>query len=458
MFRFASLLLLLSSPAAVVAFAPVSGGQAKFPTDLSMGNTKQPPKLPPIRDISYGEASRKYRRTVYTHDDWVNHRSPDRFWRNLNAIFISGVYKNLYKEVGATTAVATFVVLWNALTNGYDTLSGEHMNAILSLPMLSLPLAPYTLSSPSLGLLLVFRTNTSYQRWDEARKNWGMNINHTRDLVRMATSFYDRTGKSQEQVEKDLKAVSLATWSFVRAMKRHLSPPAEDEEDFKRELYERLPAAQAQAIIDAVHRPNRALYDLSLAIENLPMHFLRKNQVQSAVTIFEDNLGSSERLLSSPVPLFYSRHTARFLSLWLLLLPIGLYEPFKDSWNHVAMIPATAAISVFLFGIEELATQMEEPFTILPMQAFCDKIGNWCNEIVSWTPGDNGMPVNESTPKHNNIAIVDGVAVPADDKSVVMQMTAPANGHGVNGADEKFSEPVSNNPSRLRKLIGGLNI
>jgi hypothetical protein len=47
-----------------------------------------------------------------------------------------------------------------------------------------------------------------------------------------------------------------------------------------------------------------------------------------------------------------------------------------------------------LFGIEELATQLEEPFTILPMQAFCDKIYNWCKEIVSFKPGeDNGMPI-----------------------------------------------------------------
>merc|ERR1712125_195430 len=35
---------------------------------------------------------------------------------------------------------------------------------------------------------------------------------------------------------------------------------------------------------------------------------------------------------------------------------------------------------------------MEDPFTILPMQAFCDKIYNWCMEIVSWEAGDNGMP------------------------------------------------------------------
>ncbi len=114
------------------------------------------------------------------------------------------------------------------------------------------------------------------------------------------------------------------------------------------------------------------------------MHFVRKNAINNNLSIFEDTLGGSERLLSSPVPLFYSRHTARFLATWLLALPFGLYASFGNSWNHWMMIPSTAFISVCLFGIEELATQLEEPFTILPMQGFCDKIGANCDEIVSW--------------------------------------------------------------------------
>jgi predicted membrane chloride channel (bestrophin family) len=143
-------------------------------------------------------------------------------------------------------------------------------------------------------------------------------------------------------------------------MKRHLSPD-EDEEDFKKELFEKLDHQQAQTILNAKHRPNRALFDLSVAIENLPMHFLRKNQLHFALTKFEDNLGSSERLLSSPVPLFYSRHTARFLIFWTLGLPFALYDQFATSWNHIMLIPASAFIATFLFGIEELANQMEEP-------------------------------------------------------------------------------------------------
>ena len=239
---------------------------------------------------------------------------------------------------------------------------------------------------PSIFQQLVFRTNSSYGRWDEARKFWGLNINHTRDLCRMATAWYGHDSQyiDAERRAEHLRQVSLFTWAFVRSMKRHLSPPEEDEEAFVEEIKARLSPSQAEAIIAATHRPNRALYDLSVAIDRLPMHFMRKNEINHNLSIFEDTLGGSERLLSSPVPLFYTRHTARFLSTWLLLLPFALYEPFSGSWNHMAMIPSVALTSVFLFGIEELATQLEEPFTILPMQGFCDKIGANCDEIVSW--------------------------------------------------------------------------
>jgi predicted membrane chloride channel (bestrophin family) len=134
------------------------------------------------------------------------------------------------------------------------------------------------------------------------------------------------------------------------------------------------------------------------------MHFMRKNEINRAVTIFEDNLGSSERLLTSPVPLFYSRHTARFLLFWMMGLPFALYDSFGTSWNHIAMIPSMGMLAIFLMGIEELANQMEEPFTILPMQAFCDKIYNWCTEIVSWEAGDNGMPVYEAAEKYTSMS------------------------------------------------------
>lgn len=306
----------------VVAFSSViplphrikSVGQKRLGVDRGTslaGNTRQPPDFPSPNGINYGELSRVYRRTIYTHEDWVRHRSSSRFFQRAMTTLKSGIYANVFRPVLLTTAVATIVVAWNDLLVG----------SFRSLPQLWLPMAPFTLSSASLGLLLVFRTNTGYARWDEARKAWGLIINRTRDLLRMAvvwygettkTSTWENTPSAMRQRRKDLNVLALCTWAFVRCMKRHLSPD-EDEAHFIRELFQKLPTDQAQAIIDADHRPNRALFDLSVAIENLHIHFLRKGQMHLALTMFEDNLGTSERLLSSPVPLFYSRHTARYV-------------------------------------------------------------------------------------------------------------------------------------------------
>jgi hypothetical protein len=44
-------------------------------------------------EIPYGEESRKYRRTVYSHEEWVKHRSPDRFFKNIMSTTKSGIYK-----------------------------------------------------------------------------------------------------------------------------------------------------------------------------------------------------------------------------------------------------------------------------------------------------------------------------------------------------------------------------
>jgi putative membrane protein len=149
------LVVLAAAAAPAAAFAPQSLGN-RFDTAIH-GNTKLAPSLPAIKDISYGETSRPYRRTVYAHDDWVKHRSSDRFFYYIFSLFSSGIYKNLGREVTATTGIATFICLYNALTSGYTDWEGVKQAAVYSsewLPTLGLPLAPFTLSTPALGLLL----------------------------------------------------------------------------------------------------------------------------------------------------------------------------------------------------------------------------------------------------------------------------------------------------------------
>ncbi len=58
---------------------------------------------------TYGKGSQKYCPTVYTHNEWVKHRSSDCFTKNLSTIFNSGMYKSLAKEILPTMALAAFI-------------------------------------------------------------------------------------------------------------------------------------------------------------------------------------------------------------------------------------------------------------------------------------------------------------------------------------------------------------
>jgi len=94
-------------------------------------------------------------------------------------------------------------------------------------------------------------------------------------------------------------------------------------------------------------------------------------------------------VLSFSVPRFYTRHTRRFLVFWLTLLPLGLYVPYANTWNHWGCIPATFIIAGFLLGIEELSIQLEEPFSLLPQHAItANSIGKVATEAVELRQAD----------------------------------------------------------------------
>jgi hypothetical protein len=138
------------------AFVGVSPNNGRTSTEL-YGKKKTPPLIPMPKDISYGEESRRYRRTVYSHDDWVKHRSPDRFSRNMMSVLTSGIYKNIQNQVAFVTCISAMVVLWNALVGGYTDFKGVKQAGLLAgtiASTLTLPMGPFTLSSASLGLLL----------------------------------------------------------------------------------------------------------------------------------------------------------------------------------------------------------------------------------------------------------------------------------------------------------------
>ena len=101
------------------------------------------------------EIARRFRRTVYTHDDWKKHRQQDRFTIYLGSMFKSGIFENSKNEVLSTTAFAMFLCLYNALAGGYTDLVGvAHPPILPGVLVVGLPMNVFTLTGSSLGLLL----------------------------------------------------------------------------------------------------------------------------------------------------------------------------------------------------------------------------------------------------------------------------------------------------------------
>mmetsp|Transcript_13900 Transcript_13900/g.21340 ORF Transcript_13900/g.21340 Transcript_13900/m.21340 type:complete len:411 (+) Transcript_13900:206-1438(+) len=382
-----SAILLPTATLTVAAFAP---NGVNINTQLAKSVTTESSTAlqadAPIQKPTYGEESRKYRRTVFGHDDWVKHRRPDRFVKNLSTIFDSGVTQGTRFEVSCVAGVATFATLWNGLFyEGLRDFNGVLHDPIVNLNApLVLPAMPFTVSVSALALLITFRTNNAYQRWFEARRCWGIINTECRNIARMTCSWsVPAKERNREKRIEDMRRVSTSSWIFMRALQRHTGGP-DDEAEFQATVRQYLPPDEAEGLIAANHRPFRALFNLSRHIERLPLTERQRIEVDKSCVIIGDICGACERIYGTPIPLVYTRHTSRFLSTWLLFLPFAMWEPFGKAWNHWEMVPASALVALFLFGIDELSIQLEEPFSVLPIGNIVNGVKNLCESMPEW--------------------------------------------------------------------------
>uniref|UniRef100_A0A7S3RUQ3 Uncharacterized protein n=1 Tax=Emiliania huxleyi TaxID=2903 RepID=A0A7S3RUQ3_EMIHU len=324
---------------------------------------------------TYSEEQRKDRRTIFMHDDWVRHRSSERFFRNVQSIGSSGIIQSLRNEVTFVTMAAVFVVAINMLLVSYQDFDGvSHVGALANsnIRSVSLPALPFSIASPALSLLLVFRTNTGYSRWNEARTLWGGLINNCRNVVRQANTFFP-DDPHHVMLKQRLAAETAA---FIRALRNFLRGPTDDD-TLRSELYELVGAghmtpATVEKGMAASNRPMFFLSAMSATLRKAEIDPMKAARVDASISVLVDLTGANERIFKSPIPLLYTRLLSRFLTAFLLLLPLALWQALGESWNHWAVIPAELFISFFLFGIEEVGIQIEEPFSVLPLEAFCN--------------------------------------------------------------------------------------
>ncbi|MFN5318546.1 MAG: bestrophin family protein [Bacteroidia bacterium] len=196
-----------------------------------------------------------------------------------------------------------------------------------------------------ISMLLVFRTNTAYERWWEGRKIWGSLVNSSRNLALKISSIIPQ--------EANYFAAMIPNYAF--AMKNHLrvehhADELEETHDFKPQLHsaaDHVPNHIAQSIM-------KRMEQLRAEGKLLPEHLLF---FQSELNNFTEAVGACERIRKTPIPFSYSVFLKKFIFLYIMTLPFG----FVFSLGYW-VVPVVSIIFYVLASLELIAEEIEDPF------------------------------------------------------------------------------------------------
>jgi putative membrane protein len=224
-----------------------------------------------------------------------------------------------------------------------------------------------------LGLFLVFRTNTAYDRWWEGRRLWGGLVNSTRNFAMKLNAVISR----ENHEDRDWFAKMIA--NFIFASKENLRTgvqfaemdPVSDEflNDLKR--FKHKPNRIAAMMYQKV---NQLYADKKISGDHLI-------NLDKELKDFIDLMGACERIKNTPIPYSYMMYVKKFITIYIVTLPIGLVTQ-----SGYMTIPIVVLISYVLLSVELIAEEIEDPFgrdiNDLPLDELATKIRENIREIL----------------------------------------------------------------------------
>jgi ion channel-forming bestrophin family protein len=239
-----------------------------------------------------------------------------------------------------------------------------------------LPSNLFSLIGIVLSILLVFRTNSAYDRWWEGRKQWGALVNHCRNLAVMGHV----TMPADDKRGRKRMAGDIA--NFCISLKEHLRKGVikeelilvDDEMRAGLETRNHIPAwfsSRLHQQVEDLHREGLISgYDL--------INF--KPQLQALLDI----AGACERIRKTPIPFSYAVYVKVLVMVYLLILPLAMVNEI-GFWS----VPIVAFLGFTFIGIEMMAQEIEEPFGLdcndLPTSDIAHNIKNNVFEILEVT-------------------------------------------------------------------------
>lgn len=280
--------------------------------------------------------------------------------------------KNWYKLIFALHKSDTLRILWKelvfiailSLVLAYLVIHfGSHIEILEKLTTV------YSLVGFVISLLLVFRTNTAYDRWWEGRKQWGSMVNDSRNLSIKISTITD------DPEARDFFRRMIVNFSL--AMKEHLRKGVIlDELELKVEERiilagkNHIPSAIVQMMYKRVQELKRSGELSEEAAINLDTN----------LNALLNNLGACERIKNTPIPYSYMLFLKKFIVFYVGTLPLA----FVSVFGYYAAIISTFVFYV-LVSMEVLAEEIEDPFgsddNDLPTDTLCKKIKDNVNEI-----------------------------------------------------------------------------
>ncbi|MCE2742649.1 MAG: hypothetical protein LW701_03645 [Fluviicola sp.] len=222
-----------------------------------------------------------------------------------------------------------------------------------------------------ISLLLVFRTNTAYDRWWEGRRKWGEMINDSRNLSSKLSSLLVAID--------DKEFFKRMIPNFAYSSKEHLRRGVKFEElDLNQE--------EQIYLVSQKHIPlaiTQMMYARLIELKNTGK--ITENDfliIDRNLNNFMDCVGACERIKNTPIPFSYSLFIKKFIFIYVTTLPLA----FVTIFGYASAFIATYVFYV-LVSMEVLAEEIEDPFGVddndLPMDAICDKIKESAQQMLS---------------------------------------------------------------------------
>jgi ion channel-forming bestrophin family protein len=219
-----------------------------------------------------------------------------------------------------------------------------------------------------ISLLLVFRTNTAYDRWWEGRKLWGALVNNSRNLALKISSF---------SIDKEDKLFFRKTvHEYAHVLNLHLKDKSISTELFQEynvnvDGKKHVPNQVAKLLFE---KTNQLVVEKKISGEQLI--FLNLELLS-----FTEICGACERIKNTPIPFSYSVFLKKFIFFYIMSLPFG----YVFNLGYYS-IPVVVFIFYVLASLELIAEEIEDPFgedsNDLPTSKIAENIKRNIEEIL----------------------------------------------------------------------------